>query len=186
MARILLIFAHPVLEKSRVHRELLQHIPAADITLHDLYETYPHFLIDVHKEKKLLLEHDILLFQFPFYWYSAPALLKHWMELVLEHGWAYGKNGVALTGKSWMNIITCGGNKEAYQPSGKNHRTVEEFCYSFEESARLCNMQYRAPYIIYGTHRLTPGDIRQEAMRYRDLLLQLASEITILQNTLQN
>ena len=52
MARILLIFVHPVLEKSRVHRELLQHIPDADITLHDLYETYPDFLIDVHKAAK--------------------------------------------------------------------------------------------------------------------------------------
>ncbi|MBL7768210.1 MAG: NAD(P)H-dependent oxidoreductase [Flavipsychrobacter sp.] len=186
MARILLLFAHPVLEKSRVHRELLQHIPKhAAITFHDLYETYPDFLIDVHKEKRLLLEHDSILFQFPFYWYSAPALLKHWMELVLEHGWAYGKNGTALSGKIWMNIITCGGSFEAYQPNGKNHFTVEQFSYHFEQTARLCNMDYRPPFVIYGTHKLEPQTIREEAMKYQLLLQNLLTEEVVSQNTLE-
>ncbi len=186
MARILLLFAHPVLEKSRVHRELLKQIPRHEaITFHDLYETYPDFLIDVHKEKKLLLEHDIILFQFPFYWYSAPALLKHWMELVLEHGWAYGKKGNALSGKIWMNIITCGGSFEAYQPQGKNRRTVEEFCYPFEQSARLCNMNYRNPHVIYGTHKLDPNMIQTEAINYRQLLVNLLAEESVSLNTFQ-
>lgn len=186
MASILLIFAHPVLEKSRVHRELLNQIPPqTTITLHDLYECYPDFLIDIHKEKRLLLDHDIILFQFPFYWYNAPALLKHWMELVLEHGWAYGKEGTALSGKLWMNIITCGGSFEAYQQKGKNRHTVEEFCYPFEQSARLCNMNYRNPFVIYGTHRLDAGAIQAEAIRYQRFLFQLLAEEPVSINTLQ-
>ena len=107
------------------------------------------------------------------------------MELVLEHGWAYGKKGTALSGKIWMNIITCGGSFEAYQPQGKNRRTVEEFCYPFEQSARLCNMTYRNPYVIYGTHRLDPEMIHTEAINYRQLLLQFLAEEPVSFNTLQ-
>ena len=55
-----------------------------------------NFFIDVHAEQKLLLDHDIIIWQHPFYWYSAPAIIKEWMDLVLEHGFAYGENGRSL------------------------------------------------------------------------------------------
>ncbi len=177
MARILLIFAHPALEKSRVQKELLQKIPGLPgISFHDLYETYPDFLIDVNQEKQLLLKHDLILFQFPFYWYSAPAIIKQWMELVLEHGWAYGKDGKALSGKGWMNIISCGGSKEAYQLNGRNHRTIHEYLYPFEQTARLCSMEYWPPFVVHGTHRLDSTDIRLYASQYEQLLLGLEAD----------
>ncbi|MGG3885590.1 NAD(P)H-dependent oxidoreductase [Brevibacillus panacihumi] len=37
--------------------------------------------------------------QFPFYWYSAPPLLKNWFDEAWTYGWAYGPGGVALRGK---------------------------------------------------------------------------------------
>ena len=61
------------------------------VRLHDLYEAYPDFLIDVEAEQALLLEHDVIVFQHPVYWYSSPAILKEWQDLVLEHGFAYGR-----------------------------------------------------------------------------------------------
>ena len=104
MSQILVLFAHPVLEKSRVQHSLLQAVSDLEnVTVNDLYERYPDFDIDVRKEKKLLLAHDIIIWQHPFYWYSSPALLKQWQDLVLEHGWAYGKNGTALAGKKIFN-----------------------------------------------------------------------------------
>lgn len=177
MARILLIFAHPALEKSRVHKELIKKIPIqTGIYFHDLYEAYPDFLIDIKREQNLLLEHDLILFQFPLFWYSAPAIVKQWMELVLEHGWAYGKNGKALSGKGWMNIISSGGSKEAYQKDGRNHRTIHEFLYPFEQTARLCSMDYWPPFVIHGTHRLESMDIRLHASQYEQLLLGLLDD----------
>ncbi len=48
MKKILIIFAHPVLEKSRVHKTLLNHIGGLDhVTFIDLYENYPDFDIDI-------------------------------------------------------------------------------------------------------------------------------------------
>src|SRR5688572_14443298 len=111
MARILVLFAHPALEKSRVHSQLIRQIPIQqNITFHDLYENYPDFHINIDREQQLLLDHDIIILQHPLYWYSAPPIIKQWLDLVLEHGWAYGAKGNALTGKVMMQAITSGGS----------------------------------------------------------------------------
>src|SRR5687767_7817490 len=116
MARLLIIFAHPLLEKSRVHSELIDRaMSVPGVTLNDLYEQYPDFDIDIPREKQLLESHDIIIWQHPFYWYNAPAILKQWQDLVLEHGWAYGKEGRALEGKRIFNVLTSGGSREAYE-----------------------------------------------------------------------
>lgn len=114
--KTLILFAHPRLEKSKINNALLARIPQhADLTFNDLYETYPDFNIDVEREKELLLGHDVILWQHPFYWYSCPPLLKQWIDLVLEFEWAYGPGGNALQGKKIFKVITTGGASEAYQ-----------------------------------------------------------------------
>ncbi len=57
-----------------------------NITVNQLYEEYPDFKIDVAKEQKLLLEHDNIVFQFPLYWYSFPAIMKQWLDYGFSHG----------------------------------------------------------------------------------------------------
>lgn len=48
MPKVLVLFAHPRLERSRSNRALLRRFPQdARITLHDLYERYPDFNIDI-------------------------------------------------------------------------------------------------------------------------------------------
>src|SRR5688572_1463979 len=128
MAKVLVLFAHPLLEKSRIHSRLAaaaKKVPG--VTFHDLYEVYPDFEIDIHEEKALLLEHDIIVLQHPFYWYSAPPIIKQWLDLVLEYGWAYGRGGVALTGKFALQVISAGGKKELYSADGKNRFTFRQF-----------------------------------------------------------
>ncbi|MHC5048843.1 MAG: NAD(P)H-dependent oxidoreductase, partial [Planctomycetota bacterium] len=102
--RILVLFAHPAFEKSRVNRRLVGAIEQLEgVTVNDLYESYPDFDVDVEREQELLVAHEVLVLQHPLYWYSAPALLKEWIDLVLEHGWAYGAGGDALLGKKAMS-----------------------------------------------------------------------------------
>jgi glutathione-regulated potassium-efflux system ancillary protein KefG len=174
MARILILFAHPALEKSRVHAALLTAIRGLQgVTLHDLYEVYPDLNIDVRHEQSLLLQHDIILFQHPFYWYSAPAMIKQWQDLVLEHGWAYGHTGTALRGKRAGSVISAGGQESGYSKEGWHHFTVNEFLLPFRQTALLCNMQYIDPFVIYNTLRLTDSDIQEQATSYRKMLEQL-------------
>jgi glutathione-regulated potassium-efflux system ancillary protein KefG len=172
MNRILILFAHPAFERSRVHKSLIENISNLDgITINDLYENYPDFDINVEKEKTLLLEHQVIVWQHPLFWYSGPALLKQWQDLVLEHGWAYGKQGHALDGKKIFNAITSGTEMEAYQSEGLQRNTIREFLLPFERTAQLCRMIYLPPFWIPGTHRLNPDQIPKYSNQYRNLLI---------------
>jgi len=169
--RILILFAHPAFEKSRVNRILVGSVRALPgVTFHDLYEAYPDFDIDVKKEQKLLLSHDLLIFQHPFFWYSTPAILKEWQDLVLEHGWAYGHQGTALQGKTMLSVITTGGRESAYRADGHNRFTVQELLAPLEQTARLCGMEFLPPFVAHGTHRMTPQEMEEHGKDLRRLL----------------
>lgn len=94
------------------------------VELRDLYEEYPDFNIDVTEEQNWLDAHDIIVFQHPLYWYSCPALLKEWMDLVLEFNYALGPEGIALHGKKLLTVITTGGSTETYTRKGVNRSTI--------------------------------------------------------------
>lgn len=171
-----MIFAHPRYERSRTNKILLRNIDPA-ITFHDLYELYPDFNIDLEAEKKLLLEHDIIIWHHPLYWYSCPPLLKQWIDIVLELGWAYGAGGTALKGKQVFNAITSGGAREVYTHGGKNHFTLNEFFAPFEQTARLCNMTYLPPFAVQGTHRLNDDELEAYAAQYHEVLARLSAGV---------
>lgn len=175
MPRVLVLFAHPALEKSRVHTRMVEVTPRAEagLTFHDLYETYPRLDIDVAREQALLASHDTVVLQFPFYWYSTPPMLKQWQDLVLEHGWAYGSQGTALHGKTLVCALSTGGPGTAYRPSGYNALTVRQLLAPIERTALLCGMRYLPPWIVYGTHRLEGPAIDAAAHGYHRLLRSL-------------
>jgi glutathione-regulated potassium-efflux system ancillary protein KefG len=171
MAKILVLFAHPALEKSRMHARLLHHIQKLKgVTVNDLYEEYPDFDVDIKREQQLLHEHDVIVWQHPFYWYSAPALIKQWIDLVLEHGWAYGPGGVALQNKYIFNAISSGGSKQAYRTESLHRPTIRQYLAPFEQTAKLCRMHYLPPFIIHGTHKLSEAQMDAYAVDYAALL----------------
>ena len=76
MKTLVLVF-HPHLEKSQVNRKLMDAAnETGDVTVVDEYAAYPDFKINVEHEQELIETHDRIVLQFPFYWYSSPALLK--------------------------------------------------------------------------------------------------------------
>ena len=172
--KILILFAHPALQKSRVNARLIESVKGMEgVHFHDLYQEYPDFNIDVDREQELLLQYDIIIFHHPFFWYSTPAILKEWQDLVLEHGWAYGSQGNALQGKIFMNVITTGGKEMAYHAEGRNHFTVRQLLAPVEQTANLCKMVFIAPFLVHGTHSITPDDISHYNSQYRELLTAL-------------
>ncbi|MDA9557684.1 NAD(P)H-dependent oxidoreductase [Vibrio sp.] len=149
--KILLLFAHPALRRSEVNALLYKAAQSLDfVTCVDLYEEYPTYDIDIEIEQERLKEHDIVVFQFPLYWYSTPSILKEWQDLVLEYGFAYGNGGNALHGKQFLTCISAGGLKEAYQTDGYNHFTIRELLHPLEQTAQLTGMDYLPPYILFG------------------------------------
>jgi glutathione-regulated potassium-efflux system ancillary protein KefG len=176
--RILVLFAHPVLERSRVNRRMLDTIRDVEgVTIHDLYEEYPTFDIDVEREQQLLTDHDVIVFQHPFYWYSVPAILKEWQDLVLEHGWAYGDGGTKLRGKITLNAISTGGPAQAYRAGGYNRFTIRELLSPWDQTAHLCGMRFLAPFAVHAALRVVSDeDCEPFLCAYRDLIEMLRDD----------
>ncbi len=142
-----------------------------------MYHDYPKFNIDIDKEQKQLLDHDIVIFQFPLYWYSTPAILKEWQDMVLEYGFAYGSDGNALKGKTFLCAITAGGKEEAYQTNGYNQFTIRELLHPLEQMASLTNMEYIAPLVLFGARTALEDDrIERHTERFKILLSALVED----------
>lgn len=169
--RTLVVLAHPGLAASRVNAALAEAArPVDGVTLHDLYATYPDVRIDVEREQRLLLEHDRIVLQFPFYWYSAPPLLKKWLDEVFLYGFAYGSNGTSLRGKALLVATTAGAAEEMYRPGGFNRFTVSELLKPFDATANITGMRYEEPFVIHGTHAVDDAALAAYQERYRALL----------------
>lgn len=174
MSKIVVLFAHPSLEKSRIHRAWLNATADLDgVDVRDLYQLYPEFDVDVDVEQRALASCDVVVLQFPMYWYSTPALLKQYQDLVLLHGWAYGTGGTALAGKKLLCALSMGGKREAYTPEGFHESTVQALLTPIRQTARLCKMEYLPPFLQHGAFLMTQDDVIQSALNYRALLIRL-------------
>jgi glutathione-regulated potassium-efflux system ancillary protein KefG len=172
--QLLVLFAHPKPSGSIAHRAMIKAAAGLDgVTFHDLYAAYPDFGIDAAREQALLAAHDLIVFQHPFYWYSCPAILKEWMDLVLELHWAYGTGGDKLAGKFLMTATTTGGAEEAYRDDGRNRFHVRELLAPFNQTAWLCGMGWLEPFVIHEGRKLAPERLTKRAEDWRDLLVGL-------------
>ena len=171
---ILILFAHPALQKSRVNKKLIRYVMDIEgVTVHDLYEAYPDFHIHVGHEQQLLVDHDVVVFHHPIFWFNIPALLKEWQDLVLEHGWAYGTEGTALQGKKLLSVITSGGREELYRKEGYHKRAIAEYLIPIDQTAHVCGMDYLPPFVVHGTHMITEQEIARYGEDYRRIIIAL-------------
>ncbi|HDY7995360.1 TPA: NAD(P)H-dependent oxidoreductase [Vibrio vulnificus] len=176
--KVLVIYAHPSQHRSEVNAPLFAAAQAVDgVTCVDLYAEYPQFDINIDKEQARLLEHDVIVFQFPLYWYSTPALLKEWQDLVLEYGFAYGTDGTALKDKLMLCVVSAGGKEEAYKAEGYNYFTIRQLLAPIEQMAALTSMHYLPPFAIFGARTaLEENRIDQHVERYATLLKALVED----------
>ncbi len=167
--KIMVIAVHPNLNNSRANqalaRELKDH---TDIYFRDLYQEYPNWSINVEREQQLLLQYDRVVFQFPFYWYSYPPLLKKWFDDVLTFGWAFGPGGDHLKGKEFMVVTTTGGTERQYRSGGYNWFTISELLRPIQSTLTRCNGTYLPAFVTYNANEGTGEYLEQEAKKYAE------------------
>jgi glutathione-regulated potassium-efflux system ancillary protein KefG len=174
--RVLVLYAHPSHDRSRANRALRAAIEdLSGVTLHDLYECYPDFFIDVRREQRLVEEHDVLVFQHPMHWYSVPSLLKEWQDAVLAAGWAYGEGGERLHGKHFMQALTTGAHAASYRHGGRAHFEIGELLRPLEQMAHYCGMRCLPPFVTHAARLVEEPAIEAQAARYRALIASLAA-----------
>lgn len=147
---VLVIFAHPTLHRSKLNVHLMKAYDGiADLEFRELYDLYPKFSIQVKDEQEALRQADIIIWHHPLYWYNVPPLLKHWQDMVLSYGFAYGNHGDALAGKKLLSVITTGGTRSSYQASGSNRFKLKDLLKPQAQTAYHCGMEYLTPYLIF-------------------------------------
>ncbi len=178
MARVLVLFFHPGQRHSRVNVAMARQAGSVDgITFLDLYAEYPKFNINIDREQQRLLDHDVIVFQFPIYWYSTPSLMKEWQDLVLEYGFAYGPQGDRLKGKLFLPVVTTGGAQDAYHEEGRNHFRLRMLLSPLEQTANLCQMPFIPPLVLFSAQRAySDGRAEKHIAIYRQMLEALRDD----------
>jgi len=159
--KTLVLTAHPNLAQSRINRrwfDALSRLP--NVTVRDLTAAGgPEMRFNRVNEQNLLLAHDRLVLQFPFHWYSAPAVLKAWIDEVFSYGFAFGQGGDKLHGKELLLAISVGGPADSYHAGNYNNFSMDELLKPYQQTALLTGMTYLRPFVFHGMAVATDGEI---------------------------
>ena len=115
MKNVLIVSGHTDLKNDSVANktiinELKRLLPEAEYDI--LSDLYPDYRFDVKAEQKKLVKADIIVWQFPVFWYSMPSIMHRWIELVFVHGFSHGSKGDALKGKILIPSFTFGASED--------------------------------------------------------------------------
>ncbi|RSX51641.1 NAD(P)H-dependent oxidoreductase [Bifidobacterium callimiconis] len=171
MKTLVLVF-HPDLKgQSHVNAALAAAAEKTpNVTVRDEYALYPDGKIDVKAEQAAVEAADRVVFQFPLYWFSSPALLKTWEDEVLEHGWAYGGDGHAFEGKEFAVAVSTGSPESKYQPDGDNRYTIDQVLIPFDGTAHHIGATWVKPFVTFASFGISDEALTEAAKNYQEFL----------------
>jgi len=121
---------------------------------------------DIAREQDKLRWADGVIFQFPLWWFSMPAILKGWVDRIYAYGFAYGvgehsdqrwgqRYGEgAMAGKRAMLVVTTGGWESHYSPRGING-PMEDILFPIQHGILYYpGFDVLPPFVIYRTSRM--------------------------------
>lgn len=166
--KTLVIVAHPKYTESTT-QQLFKESVADDenVVWHLITET-----IDPAKEQALLLQADRIIFQFPLYWYSAPAVLKNWQDKVLTTKFATGSS-YSLAGKELGLVVSTGAAQKEFQAGASEQFTMSEILRPYEALANKTKMKYLVPLVVYQFPYLTKIEQQRLFMAYQQYVTNL-------------
>lgn len=133
------------------------------------------FVPEIAAEQKKLLEADLLIFQFPLWWFGLPAILKGWVDRVFAAGLIYGggkwySNGV-LRGKRAMVCLTTGGPENIYNARGING-DIDAILFPIQHGMLyFVGFDVLPPMVCWSATRVTPEARATYLAKYQERLL---------------
>lgn len=172
--KTLLILSHPNLKESKFNKALIEGVKdLQNLNIRHLEELYGSDIkaFDIKKEQELLLEHDRIVFQFPWYWYSSPAMIKAYQDEVFTYGFAYGSSGDKLKDKEFKIVTTIGAPDYAYQEGGWNKKSMNELLSPFQAMTNLTGMIYTRAFKVHGVGAMGDKQLKEKIKEYKKELL---------------
>ncbi len=142
------------------------------------------FAPDIQAEMDKLFWCDVLILQFPLWWFGLPAILKGWVDRVFASGgriYGGGKwydRGV-FAGKRAMCSVTVGGAAPIYSEHGLNG-PLEAIMFPIQHGILyFTGFSVIEPFIVHAPARLSDAERRMYLARYHERALTLASAPTL-------
>jgi NAD(P)H dehydrogenase (quinone) len=133
-------------------------------------------LKDIQPEIEKVRRADLLLFQFPDWWYGMPAIMKGWIDRVFAYGFAYDdehsfENGL-LRGKKAMLSLTVGAREDYFRqaPQRDLMRVLEPIHYGI---FAYCGLEVLPPFIAYGPGEMSEAERKATLEAFRKHLKRL-------------
>lgn len=144
MKNILIVSGHTDLKDSVANKTILEklekELPGAEFDYLD--HNYPDFQVDISAEQEKLVKADVIVLQFPIFWYAMPSLMSRWMEQAFQHGFSHGSTGDKLKGKKLVASFTTGAPKELYHADNVMGYEIEDFLPPLKATCGLCQMEF--------------------------------------------
>lgn len=145
--QVVVLLAHPNIKESQANKALMDAIKdIEEVVVYNLYEMRAEDAFNVDFWSKIISHASALVFQFPFYWMSAPFLLKKWQDEVFT----YLAKTPAVAGKTLLLAVTTGSEYNAYRSGGRNCFTTDELLRPYQASAIHAGMVWQTPLVTYG------------------------------------
>lgn len=142
---------------------------------------------DVLAEQEKLLWADMIIFQFPLWWYGMPAILKGWVDRVFTYHFAYGVGEHSdtrygdrygegtLAGRKALLSVTIGGRESHYAARGING-PIDDLLFPIHHGILYYpGIEALPPFVRYGSDRMTAEEYRDVAKAWEQRLLTLES-----------
>lgn len=132
---------------------------------------------DVVAEQEKLARADLLILQFPVWWFGMPAILKGWADRVFARGFAYTTGRKYDTGmfrgKAAMVAATTGTSADTYAPDGIDGDILSVLWPVHNGLLRYSGFDVFPPFMAYMPGRLTQAEREASLDAYRTRLLEL-------------
>lgn len=133
------------------------------------------FVDEVKAEMKKFLNADLVIFNFPLWWFSLPAILKGWVDRVFAMGFSYGAGKGVYDAGTFKNkkafcCLTTGGPEAAFGPNGKNGN-LETILYHVNHGMLyFVGMQTLQPFVGFSPARKTEDERKAVIEKYKQFL----------------
>lgn len=134
---------------------------------------------DIKDEVEKIKWADMIIFQFPVWWSSPPAILKGWFDRVflpeVVHNIAKGRlyDTGLLKGKKAMLSFTTGATKDVYSSEGPHGDLDEIFKFITHNILELTGLEVLPSSGIYGPAMMSKEQVKKELEKFRERINSL-------------